>query len=155
MDPSDFTMNVIAWFEAPDALTREDILVVLAPPDASEIAHPDVKAMYKAARADGVLAACSDPVYVTDKVDKLCQALRESSLWDAIHNDITFPTSACHSPQQFDLVVDPKRRTSSGLSALPPTLGPEVLLKAPFWPEPPSHSERSRNCAAVPSPNLP
>jgi hypothetical protein len=42
--------------------------------------------MYEAARADGFLAACSDPAYLNDKVDKLCQALRESTLWDAIHN---------------------------------------------------------------------
>jgi hypothetical protein len=98
MDPSNSTQNVIAWFAAPDALTVEQIFV-LAPPDVSVIGNPDLLAIYEAARADGVLAACSDPAYLNDKVDKLCQALRESSLWDAIHNDITFPTSVCHSPE--------------------------------------------------------
>lgn len=98
MDPSNFTKNVIAWYEAPDGLMAEQIFV-LAPPDISEIAHPNVRAMYEAARADGILAACSDPAYLNGKVDKLCQALRESTLWDAIHNDITFPTSVCHSPE--------------------------------------------------------
>jgi hypothetical protein len=39
-----------------------------------------------------------------------------------------------------------RERLALGTAA---TSGPTVFFEGPFWPELPSHSERSRNCTAV------
>jgi hypothetical protein len=52
------------------------------------------------------------------------------------------------------LVGGPKRRTSYGLSTLPPPLGTTVKFKAPFWPELPSRSHLIRKYTVVPSPSM-
>ena len=45
------------------------------------------------------MGACSDPQYVqaaTGNITSLCQAILDSSLVDALINDVNFPTTICH-----------------------------------------------------------
>lgn len=104
--PNNFTRNVVSWFDAPDSLGAGEVLA-LVPDDLAELASADISAVYAAGRVDDVLAACGDQQYVqaaAGGVSSLCQAIVDSSLVDALLNDIDFPTSICHSPND-DLIA--------------------------------------------------
>ena len=88
-------MNVLSWYAVGNPLTFEELLP-LEPMNLEHIYNPDILALYAAARLKGDLGACNNPSNTTTF---LCQAFIENGLWNALQNDINFPTSLCYSKQ--------------------------------------------------------
>ena len=87
-------MDVVSWFAAPYPLTAEQILP-LTPPDLTSLANTNIVSLYEQARVFlNDLSACTSP---NGNTTFLCQAFNDNSLWNAMKNDINFPTVLCHS----------------------------------------------------------
>jgi hypothetical protein len=80
-------------------------IVPLLPANAVDILNPDMLALYRNALEEGeVLDACRNGTFVTPVIEPLCDAFLDASLLGALENDISFPLSICHSPDD-DLVT--------------------------------------------------
>jgi hypothetical protein len=99
------TRNVRSWFAVGnETKTKVEILQLLRATNVTFLVNTDLRVIYNAARADGVLDACSSTTsdggaaYMTDTTNQLCQALVDGTLWDELSTDVNFPTVICHSP---------------------------------------------------------
>jgi hypothetical protein len=95
-DPAIPAQNVIDWFDGPDTTCCNELIASL-PTDLTELFNPDMVNLYRSARDEGVLDACRDGRFVDTSTAPLCNAILDSELWSALANDISFPTSICHS----------------------------------------------------------
>jgi hypothetical protein len=97
-DPAIPAQNVIDWFDSSSGTTCCGELLASLPTDLLELFNPALVNLYRSARAEGVLDACRDGRFVDDSTAPLCEAILDSELWSVLANDISFPTSLCHSP---------------------------------------------------------
>ena len=118
MSQTDSQRNIVDWFDSSETLPTTDILSLLPTNSIQDILNAALVDLYKESIYEGYPNACTEGIFVTDSTRVLCDAILGSGLWNILLNEINFPVSICHSPQDdiigFDNIPDP--------TALPPNI---------------------------------
>jgi pimeloyl-ACP methyl ester carboxylesterase len=118
MSQTDSQRNIVDWFDSSETLTTTDILSLLPANSIQDILNAALVDLYKESIYEGYPNACTEGIFVTDSTRVLCDAILDAGLWNILLNEINFPISICHSPQDdvigFDNIPDP--------TALPPNI---------------------------------